>query len=154
MFKELLNANNLEELKKMYRKLAIKFHPDHYHDDGTAFIELQKEFERLHDKLKNSDKKAKNHTYTATDFMNIINKIMKYNVTIEIIGSWIWVSGGETFNIKDDLKKMKFWWSRKNKSWIYSGEAGKTRRKATNRNAREVYNVEVLRTQKVLSYSN
>ena len=155
-FIEMLSiATNVEELKKMYRKLAIKYHPDHSKDDGKAFIALQEAFEMLHDKLKSGDKDAWKHKESASDFMNIINEIIKYNVDIEIIGSWIYVKGTETKTIKDEvLKPLKFWWSRKHKSWIYSGKQGRTRRRATNKNPRDIYNVEVVKIQKSLAYSN
>ena len=155
-FLELLSkAQNVEELKKMYRKLAIKHHPDHAKDDGKAFIDLQQAFEMLHDKLKSNDKEAWKHKESASQFMDIINEIIKYNIDIEIIGSWIYVKGTETKAIKDDvLKPLKFWWSRKHLAWIYSGQQGRTRRRATKKNPREIYNVEVVRKQKALAYSN
>ena len=155
-FLELLSkAQNVEELKKMYRKLAIKHHPDHAKDDGKAYIDLQQAFEMLHDKLKAGDKEAWKHKESASQFMDIINEIIKYNVDIEIIGSWIYVKGNDTKTIKDDvLKPLKFWWSRKHLAWIYSGQQGRTRRRATKKNPREIYNVEVVRKQKALSYSN
>jgi len=158
MFKEFIEilsvATNVEELKKMYRKLAIKHHPDHAKDDGSSFIALQEAFEQLHDKLKAGDKEAWKHKDTASQFMNIINEIIKYNVDIEIIGSWIYVKGTETKTIKDEvLKPLKFWWSKKHLAWIYSGKQGRTRRRATNKNPRDFYNVEVVKTQKALAYN-
>ena len=159
MFKEFIEilsvATNVEELKKMYRKLAIKYHPDHSKDDGSSFIALQEAFEMLHDKLKSGDKDAWKHKESASDFMDIINEIIRYNVDVEIIGSWIYVKGTETKAIKDTvLKPLKFWWSRKHLAWIYSGQQGKTRRRATKKNPRDIYNVEVVRTQKALAYNN
>ena len=159
MFKEFIEilsvATNVEELKKMYRKLAIKHHPDHAKDDGSSFIALQEAFETLHDKLKSNDKDAWKHKESASDFMTIINEIIKYNVDIEIIGSWIYVKGTEAKVIKDEvLKPLKFWWSRKHLAWIYSGKQGRTRRRATNKNPRDIYHVEVVRKQKSLAYSN
>lgn len=155
-FIELLSqSKNVEELKKLYRKLALKYHPDISKDDGKAFIALQEAFEQLHDKLKDGDKDAWKHKDTASQFMDIINEIIKYNVDIEIIGAWIYVKGDNTKSIKDEvLKPLKFWWSRKHKSWIYSGQQGRTRRRATNKNPRDIYNVEVVRTQKALAYNN
>lgn len=155
-FIEILSqSKNVEELKKLYRKLALQYHPDHAKDDGSSFIALQEAFEQLHDQLKSGDKEAWKHKDSATDFMNIINEIIKYNLDIEIIGSWIYVKGTETKAIKDDvLKPLKFWWSRKHLAWIYSGQQGKTRRRATKKNPRDIYNVEVVKTQKALAYSN
>ena len=159
MFKEFIEllsqSKNVEELKKLYRKLALKYHPDISKDDGKAFIALQEAFEQLHDKLKTGDKDAWKHKESASDFMNIINEIVKYNVDIEIIGAWIYVKGENTKSIKDEvLKPLKFWWSRKHLAWIYSGKQGRTRRRATNKNPRDIYNVEVVKTQKSLAYSN
>ena len=155
-FLEILSqSKNVEELKKAYRKLAIKYHPDHSKDDGSSFIALQEAFEQLHDKLKAGDKEAWKHKESASQFMDIINEIIKYNIDIEIIGSWIYAKGDNTKAIKDDvLKPLKFWWSRKHLAWIYSGQQGRTRRRATKKNPREIYNVEVVRKQKALSYSN
>src|SRR5574344_377644 len=158
MFKEFLEllsiATNVEELKKAYRKLALKYHPDHAKDDGKAFIALQEAFETLHDKLKSNDKDAWKHKESASDFLNIINEIIKYNIDIEIIGSWIYVKGTEKKSIKDTvLNPLKFWWSRKHKAWIYSGKQGRTRRRATNKNPRDIYHVEVVRKQKALAYN-
>ena len=155
-FLEILSkAQNVEELKKAYRKLAVKYHPDHAKDDGKNFIALQEAFETLHDKLKDGDKEAWKHKESASEFMNIINEIVKYNIDIEIIGSWIYAKGDNTKAIKDDvLKPLKFWWSKKHRSWIYSGKQGRTRRRATKKNPRNIYSVEVVRKQRALSYSN
>lgn len=143
MFKTLEKAVNLEELKKAYRKLAIKYHPDHFKDDGTAFIKLQELFENLFNKLKNSDKEAWKHKEAPSEFMDLINKLMEFaDLEIEQVGGWLYVSGKGTFNAKEELKNLKFWWSSKHKSWIYSGPNGKTKRRATKINPRQVYGSE------------
>jgi DnaJ-class molecular chaperone len=43
---QLKKSTSLEELKKEYRKLALKYHPDKGGDHET-FIEIQSEYERL-----------------------------------------------------------------------------------------------------------
>lgn len=140
MFKELEKAVNLEELKKAYRKLAIKFHPDHFGGDGGEFIKLQETFEKLFNQLKNSDSKAWAHKETPSEFMDLINKLMEFaDLEIEQVGGWLYVSGKGTFNAKESLKELKFWWSSKHKAWIYSGPNGKTQRRATKVNPRKVY---------------
>lgn len=146
MFKELMEAVNLEELKKAYRKLAKKYHPDHFGGDGSKFIELQETFEKLFTKLKNSDNDAWKHaSQTPSEFMQLINKLMEFpNLEVEQIGGWLYVTGSGTYNAKEQLKALKFWWSSKHKAWVYSGEQGKTQRRATKVNPRQIYGSEKL----------
>ena len=50
-------------------------------------------------------------------FIEVINQIINFeNITIEIIGSWIWVSG-ETKPIKETLKSLKFHWNKTRQLW-------------------------------------
>jgi hypothetical protein len=44
---QLKKSTSLEELKKEYRKLALKYHPDKPNGDHETFIEIQSEYERL-----------------------------------------------------------------------------------------------------------
>jgi len=39
-------------------------------------------------------------------------------VKVELIGSWVWVSGN-TKPVKDDLKAAEFKWNSKRKMWYY-----------------------------------
>lgn len=145
MFKELLQATSLEELKKAYRKLAKQYHPDHSKDDGANFIKLQELFESLFNKLKNADKDAWKHKEAPSEFMELINKLMEFpNLDIEQVGGWLYVSGKGTFDAKEQLKALKFWWSTKHKSWIYSGPNGKTQRRATKIDPKKFYGSEKL----------
>lgn len=140
MFKTLTEATTLEELKKAYRALAKKYHPDHANDDGANFIKLQELFEQLFTKLKNSDKNAWMHKEAPNEFMSLIDELMKFpNLDIEQIGGWLYVTGSGTYNAKEQLKALKFWWSSKHRAWIYSGKEGKTKRRATKVNPRKVY---------------
>lgn len=143
MFKTLTEQTTLEGLKKEYRKLAKKYHPDHFGGDGSKFIELQETFEKLFTKLKSSDKDAWKHKEAPSEFMQLINKLMEFpNLEVEQVGGWLYVTGSGTYNAKEGLKALKFWWSSKHKAWIYSGEQGKTQRKATKVNPRKVYGSE------------
>lgn len=144
MFKTLTEQTTLEGLKKEYRKLAKKYHPDHFGGDGSKFIELQSLFENLFNKLEKNDKDAWAHkNQTPSQFMELIEKLMQFSdLEIEQIGAWLYVTGQGTFKAKEELKALKFWWSSKHRAWIYSGEQGKTQRKATKINPRQFYGSE------------
>ena len=68
MFDTVKKAKNLEELKKAYRKLSLKFHPD---CGGTneQMAELNNLYEKMFDRLKNvhvDGKAPKESTETNT----------------------------------------------------------------------------------------
>ena len=92
------NCRTAEELKKEYRKLAMKLHPDIVGGDGEAFKEMQNEFEKLWEQLKNVHSNAQGETYTAKqetaetpqEFIHIINVLISLQgVEVEICGKWI-----------------------------------------------------------------
>lgn len=43
--------------------------------------------------------------------------IIGYNITIEIIGSWIWCF--DCYQYKDQLKTLGFTWCSKKKAWVW-----------------------------------
>ena len=46
------------------------------------------------------------------------------NIVIELIGSWIWISGN-TKEIKGKLKELHFKWASKKKMWYYGEMKGR-----------------------------
>lgn len=118
------SVNSMEELKKEYRKLCKELHPDFTGDDGTAFKEMRKEYEEL---LKNGLHAAASKEHSE-ELQKIINELVKfYNIDIDVVGSWIWVSG-ETYKIKEQLKSLGFKFSGKRKMWYYAAGLEKKKR--------------------------
>ncbi|MBQ9674224.1 MAG: DnaJ domain-containing protein [Ruminococcus sp.] len=124
------NCRTAEELKKDYRKLAMKLHPDIVGGDGEAFKEMQAEFEKLWERLKDIHQTAEGKTYTAKqettetpkEFIHIINVLITLvGVEVEICGKWIWVSG-DTKPHRETLKQLKFKWAHKKQAWYYHAE--------------------------------
>ena len=128
--KYFMDYRTAEELKKEYRKLAMKLHPDIVGGDGEAFKEMQNEFEKLWERLKNVHSNAQGETYTAKqetaetpqEFIHIINVLISLQgVEVEICGKWIWVSG-DTKPHRETLKQLKFKWAHKKQAWYYHAE--------------------------------
>ena len=118
MTKYFRGIETIEELKKAYKELAKKLHPDL---GGTKekFQEMNNEYDLLFKSLKNN---LKNNINTNDNFKDIINELIKYNeLTIEIIGSWLWVSGN-TYPLRDMIKNLGMLWSKGRKKWYYTAD--------------------------------
>ena len=121
------NVSNITELKKQYRKLASIYHPDNIITGNLDTMQkINTEYEALFNQLKAGDKTV-NKQETASDFINIINELIKYDdLTIDIIGCWIWLDG-KTYDIKNQLKLLGFMWSSSRKKWYFNGSTKKER---------------------------
>ena len=128
------NPSTLEELKKQYRKLAQKHHPDSGGD-----IEIMKavncEYDALFPKLKDIHQTKNGTTYTAhqsstetaDQFKDLISELMRMDdIIIEIIGCFCWVTGN-TKPHKEKLKELKFKWHSKKIAWYLKPEDYKKR---------------------------
>ena len=123
------NPRTLEELKKQYRELAKKHHPDNGGDTVTMQA-VNNEYDALFPKLKNVHQTKDGTTYTAKQdstetadqFKDLITELMRMdNIVIEIIGCFVWVTG-ETKPHKDQLKALKFQWHSKKLAWYLKPE--------------------------------
>lgn len=124
------NCKSIEDLKKEYKIQVMRLHPDISGRDSTAeFQDMQNEYEKAFEGLKNVHINSKGEFYnkeTSEDvgeYRDIINKIIFFvGVNIEIIGTWIWVSGNTKTYCKE-LKELGFKWSVNKMAWSYhSGE--------------------------------
>ena len=115
-----------EDLKKAYRKAAVKNHPDNGGDAATMAA-INEEYTKLWDLVKDTHKTQEGKTYTRTgdkatkeapqDFINLIDKLLKlHGITIEIIGAFVWITG-DTKSNKDALKALNFRWHSKKSAW-------------------------------------
>lgn len=141
------HLTSLEGLKKRYRKLVKNNHPDKADGSKEKMIEINNEYDYIIEELEagrikfKSDKKNnnKNNTIDLKSFKKIINKISHLPVAIEIVGSWVWVSG-DTYNHKEELKKNNFRWSSKQKKWYWfkNIKKSKKRKKASKKSYKEI----------------
>ena len=118
---EFSEVTGINEAKKVYKTLAKKLHPD----VGGS----EEEFKLLNAIYNDF---IENKIYFTNDFKidldleKIISQILHFeNITIELVGSWIWLSG-DTKEIKDKLKELGFKWASKKKMWYYGEMKGKS----------------------------
>lgn len=117
------NISTIEELKKQYKKLAMKYHPDRG-GSTEQMQELNSEYDMLF-KMLNKE----NSTEIGEEFREIIEKIININdIDIEICGTWIWISGN-TYSVKDILKENGFKWASKKGMWYWRSEENAVRSK-------------------------
>ena len=121
MAKYFKDVNTLEELRKQYKDLLKKFHPDNANGSTEATQEINAEYDKLFKVLKNrhestsADSKDGNqseYNQNMYDWENdkalreILEKIINFDgIEIEIVGQWIWISGN-TYGYKKELKEM------------------------------------------------
>ncbi len=123
-------VTSLDELKKVYRLLAMKNHPDVGGDLATMKA-INNEHDELFDILKRqhnakakADPEGKTYATTETpeEFREIIETLLRMDgLEVELCGSWLWI-GGETRKHKDELKAAGCRWSSKKALWYWRHE--------------------------------
>ena len=120
-----MKLETLADLKKEYRELALKHHPDKG-GDVEVMAEINNEYEKLFAILKQGKKvHVGNDEYAESselpeDFINIINAIINLDgIVIKLVGEWLWVTG-ETAKHKTVFKVNRFRWSGNKKAWYYN----------------------------------
>lgn len=133
------NVESLEELRRQYRDLLKRYHPDNANGSTEATQEINTEYDKLFTALKDrherssqtADSTATQSAYSANmyDWENdkalreVLQKIINFDrIEIEIIGQWIWVSGN-TYSYKNGLKEIGFKWASQKKMWHWHTDA-------------------------------
>jgi hypothetical protein len=128
------DIKTLDELRSMYRKLAFLHHPDR--GGSTADMqEINNEYDILSKRLINSNTTFSEgrkswEEFVSSEIRNKLNEIIFLeDIIIEIIGSWIWVTGN-TRAVKEELKSHGFKFSPNKLAWYWqSGDYHKLSRK-------------------------
>ena len=119
MRKWFTNVTTIEELRKQYRELLKKYHPDNENGSVEVTQEINAEYDLVFSIL-SKEEHSDSQTYSQEEnerFKTILNAIIGYNITIEVIGSWIWCFN--CYAYKDQLKSLGFTWCCKKKAWVF-----------------------------------
>lgn len=117
------NVKTLDELRKEYRRLAMIYHPDKGGD--TVLMQMVNEqYERLSKKLisGNADftEARKEYEQQVSEEMRVrLDRIIFIpGIEIELIGSWIWITGN-TFAVRETLKGEGYRFSHTKTAWYW-----------------------------------
>lgn len=129
MYTYFKDINSLEELRKQYKELLKKYHPDNGGDVATM-QEVNAEYDALFKILKNkhesdTTKEQTSYNQNMYDWENdralreVLEKIINFSgIEILICGQWIWLDGN-TISYKKELKEMGFKWASQKKKWYF-----------------------------------
>ena len=141
ILKEFKNIEGINEAKKIYKTLAKKLHPDMDGGDEESFKLLNAIYTDL----------IEHKIYFSNDFKidieleKVISLILHFeNITIELVGSWVWVSG-DTKEIKEKLKELGFKWASKKKMWFYGEMKGRNPQEKSMEEIKSKYGSETLK---------
>ena len=114
ILKEFQDIEGINEAKKIYKTLAKKLHPDVGGSEEDFKI-----LNEIYNNLIEHKIYFSNSSKIDIELEKIISLILHFeNINIELVGSWIWVSG-DTKEIKEKLKEIGFKWASKKKMWYY-----------------------------------
>lgn len=120
------NCKNLDELKREYRRLSKIHHPD-LGGDLETMKAVNNAYEAAFEMLKNQQNtrakadptgKTKYTTETPEEFRRVVETLLKLDLTVELCGSWLWISG-DTKPHKEKLKAVGCRWSSSKKMWYW-----------------------------------
>lgn len=154
------NVNSLEELRKQYKTLLKKYHPDNPDGSTEATQNINSEYNELFKQLKAKHEKAANNTTDNYDnkkydfsedekLREVLQRIIRFSeINIEIVGCWIWVDGN-TIIYKNILKDLGFRWAHEKKKWYFHTEAfrKKSHKKLSMNDIRNLYGSTEVQTE-------
>lgn len=148
------DCTTCEELKQKYHKLAIVYHPDNGGNDDIM-KDINAQFDDMYKLLKDVHRKNDGTTWKAEkgsknenkqapeEYRKMVEEFLHYDVLIEFIGCYIWISGN-TKPIKERLKEYGFAWASKKLAWYLKPENYKpmSRKDWTLDNIRDTFGVQ------------
>lgn len=114
-----IGIETVDGLRQRYKELLKKHHPDNGGDVHTM-QKINAEYDILLVKLQvgsDADRQSGVNQEEEKAFKEILNSIITFNITIEIIGNWIWCF--DCYAYKDRLKTLGFKYAPKKCAWTW-----------------------------------
>ena len=112
---------SVEEIKKAYRDLARKHHPDLGGDLKTMKI-INAQYHAALNGQNGTTTDGRTYKYnqkSEQEIMDVIAELLKIpNLEISLIGYWVWVQG-DTKPVKEQLKTLKCRWHSGRSCWYW-----------------------------------
>ena len=142
ILREFKGVEGINEAKKIYKTLAKKLHPDVGGDEESFKLLNAIYTDLIEHKIYFS-----NDIKIDIELEKIISLILHFeNITIELVGSWVWVSG-DTREIKEKLKEIGFKWASKKKMWYFGEMKSKNPTPKSMEEIKNKYGSETLKTK-------
>jgi hypothetical protein len=139
---EFISIDGINEAKKIYKDLAKKLHPD-----VGGSTELFKILNEVYNHILEHGISFVEGAEFDLEIEKVISKILHYeNIVIEVVGSWIWLTG-DTKAIKEVLKELKFKWASKKKMWYYGEMKGRNPKQKSMDDIKAKYGCQTVKTK-------
>lgn len=110
---------DVTDLRNRYRELIKKYHPDN-NGDVVVMQEINVSYDAKLKQIREGMADCEKERYTDAndnEFKTILNKIVNFNMDIEIIGCWIWCFNSYAY--RQQLKELGFTYASKKKAWCW-----------------------------------
>lgn len=115
-------CQTLDHVKDTYKRLAKQYHPDLGGDTGTM-QEINTEFAFISAKVIKganlSEQETESEILSSEAYRKAIEQVIHLQgITVELVGSWVWISGN-TYPLRKHLKEAGFLFAPKKQVWYF-----------------------------------